>query len=103
MEADPFDADAAVVAWRAADYMEADILVRVLRDEGVPAALVNDSPSAGITGTMTLGDGLDSAPWAQFAIITTAEHAERARQVIAEWNAARPLSTADEEEGSAPH
>jgi len=85
----PQDGDSVVVC-RVDDYMQADLIVKVLRDEGIPAALVTASPSAGITGTVTLGDGIDSAPWACFAVLTTLENAERAREIVEEWRNAAP-------------
>jgi len=84
--------DPAVVVHRCADYPTADLITRVLLDEGVPAAMVNDSPSAGITGTVTLGDGLDSAPWASFAILVPQTCAERAAEIVRDWLAATPVS-----------
>jgi len=84
--------DPAVVVHRCEDYATADLITRVLLDEGVPAAMVNDSPSAGITGTVTLGDGLDSAPWASFAILVPETHAPRAAEIVRDWLAATPVS-----------
>jgi hypothetical protein len=89
------ESDAEVVC-QVDNFQEADLITRVLRDEGIPCAMTNDSPSAGIAGTVTMGDGLDSAVWASFAILTPSQHARRAREVIESWRQARPTTETDE-------
>jgi hypothetical protein len=82
---------AARIVHRCGDYMEADLLVRVLADEGIPAACHNSGPSAGISGTMALGDGLEAMPWAEWVVMVPGELEDRARDVIAGWLSAVPI------------
>lgn len=88
----PYWDSEAEVACHVDNFQEADLITRVLRDEGIPAAMANDSPSAGIAGTVTLGDGLDAAWWASFAILVPAAYVQRAREIIDSWRAAEPTT-----------
>jgi hypothetical protein len=87
----------AVVLCRLDNYAEADLLVQVLRDEGFAATLCNDGPSAGIMGTACLGDGLESATWARWAVLVPESTRAEAEQVAREWQSAAPVSDAEPE------
>ncbi|MDI9601432.1 MAG: DUF2007 domain-containing protein [Acidobacteriota bacterium] len=92
MSEDPYSDSEAEIACHVDNFQEADLLTRVLRDEGIPAAMTNDSPSAGIAGTVTMGDGLDAAWWASFAILVPAGQVDRAREIIDSWRRAKPTT-----------
>lgn len=93
-DAPHWESDVAI-ACHVGSFQEADLIARVLRDEGIPAAMTNDSPSAGIAGTVTLGDGLDAAWWASFAILVPAAQVTAAREIIDSWRRAKPVSEDD--------
>lgn len=87
----------AVVLCYLDNYAEADLLVQVLLDEGFPATLCNDGPSAGIMGTACLGDGLESATWARWAVLVPESRRAEAEQVAREWQAAAPVPDVESE------
>jgi hypothetical protein len=81
----------AVVLCRLDNFAEADLLVHVLRDEGLMAACVNDGPSAGIMGTACLGDGLEQATWASWAVLVPRDEFPEAERIATDWLNAKPL------------
>jgi uncharacterized protein with HEPN domain len=82
--------DEAVIVHRCDDWATADLLTRVLRDEGVQAVTVNASPSPRITGMVILLDRFDIARWPAFIVIVPASLAERAQEIVRDWLAAKP-------------
>lgn len=88
-------ADEPVELCRLEAYAEADLLVQVLRDETIPASLYNAGPSAGITGTACLGDGMDRASWASWAVLVPASRREEAERIARDWLSATPVTEDD--------
>lgn len=84
------DAGEVAVLYRSTNWLEADLLARVLVDEGIPAACVNDGPGVGIGGSAFLGDGLQSAQWASWMIEVPADRLPEAERIADEWLSARP-------------
>ena len=86
--ADMNGADTAVIH-QVGDYTQAALFVKVLQDEGIQAAVIDNSPSA-VFGTVTLGDGVDDHVRAQYSIITPQPDAERAKWILRDYQSATP-------------